>query len=322
MTTLNVPNISRKKPVPCNFSSNSFRVFGEELKNKAIYHRPPEIPQSFIQTYDKTLNLPSWYYNSHYEPERNIRDRNRCEVTYLRRNVRTLNHPVCYVPSAQESEHWWPSRVPSETRPNPSSTKDTTMRSDYNWTEEHQSYGSSRHKYSNDKAALGAVPVNHLPEKTGRQRFFKEMISYDHQYDSRKMNNYPIRSTRHGAYVSQPITAHQATRLLNHPENWRADGQVMPPTSSHSEPCGTSTAVLPGIGEHNCRLTDQPNFKRRSNFDIAPRSNLNVRVREYVPTLPTQMNEEHTKAPNLTHTEISEPKAEPPTAVDIPANAE
>lgn len=63
-------------------------------------------------------------------------------------------------------------------------------------------------------------------------------------------------------------------------------------------------------------------FFCRSNFDIAPRSNLNVRVREYVPTLPTQMNEEHTKAPNLTHTEISEPKAEPPTAVDIPANAE
>ena len=39
------------------------------------------------------------------------------------------------------------------------------------------------------------VPVNFLPEKDGGQRFFKEQISYEHQYDSRWGKNYPIRST-------------------------------------------------------------------------------------------------------------------------------
>ena len=38
------------------------------------------------------------------------------------------------------------------------------------------------------------VPVNYLPEKDGHQRFFKERISYEHQYDSRFDKNYPIRS--------------------------------------------------------------------------------------------------------------------------------
>ena len=82
--------------------------------------------------------------------------RNKCEVTYLRRNVRTLNAPVCYVPSAQEGEHWWPGRVPSLTKPAPPKTNDSTMRADYGWSEEHKAYGSSRHKHNVAKPALGA----------------------------------------------------------------------------------------------------------------------------------------------------------------------
>lgn len=54
--------------------SDSFRLFGNPDKY-APYRRPDDVPQHAIKTFDKTLNLPSWYYNSHYEPERNIRDR-------------------------------------------------------------------------------------------------------------------------------------------------------------------------------------------------------------------------------------------------------
>ena len=81
--------------------------------------------------------------------------RNKCQVTYLRRNVRTLNDPVCYVPSKENGEHWWPDRVPSLAKPNPPKAKDSTMRSDYDWTDEHRAYGSSRHQHHVTKPALG-----------------------------------------------------------------------------------------------------------------------------------------------------------------------
>mgnify|MGYP001801273647 FL=1 len=81
--------------------------------------------------------------------------RNKCQVTYLRRNVRTLNDPVCYVPSQENGEHWWPGRVPSLAKPDPPKAKDSTMRSDYDWTDEHRAYGSSRHQHHVTKPALG-----------------------------------------------------------------------------------------------------------------------------------------------------------------------
>ena len=59
--------------------------------------------------------------------------RGKCSVNYLRRNVRTLNKPVCYIPSAEEGEHWWPSRVPPLDKPTPAKTNDSTMRADFLW---------------------------------------------------------------------------------------------------------------------------------------------------------------------------------------------
>ncbi|XP_067940043.1 uncharacterized protein [Watersipora subatra] len=290
MTTLNVPTISRKKPGLLNLHNNSFRVFGEAEQSRAAYRRPHDVPDHTIDTYDRTLKLPSWQYNSHYEPERNVRDRNHCEVTYLRRNVRTLNDPVCYVPSAQEEEHWWPGRVPPLTKPSPPKTKDSTMRSDYDWTNEHQTYGSNRHKHHISKPALGAVPVNYLPEKDGHQRFFKERISYEHQYDSRFDKNYPIRSARHGAYVSQPITAEMADKLLKNPAKWRVDTQIKDPQPIDQSAITTTTGVLAGLPQTTHRNTTFPNRKHREHFDIAPRSNLNVRVKEYVPSITSIMS--------------------------------
>ena len=38
-----------------------------------------------------------------------------------------------------------------------------------------------------------SVPVNFLSSRDGRQRLFKEKISYEHQYNSRFGDNYPIR---------------------------------------------------------------------------------------------------------------------------------
>ena len=77
-------------------------------------------------------------------------------MTYLRRNVRTLNAPVCYVPSAQQGEHWWPAGVPSLEKPTPPKSKASTMRADFDWTDEHSTFGSSRHKHCVSKTALGA----------------------------------------------------------------------------------------------------------------------------------------------------------------------
>ena len=38
-----------------------------------------------------------------------------------------------------------------------------------------------------------SVPVNFLRARNGRQRLFKENISYEHIYNSRVGDNYPIR---------------------------------------------------------------------------------------------------------------------------------
>lgn len=43
------------------------------------------------------------------------------------------------------------------------------------------------------KCFIFLVPVNFLRAKDEKQRFFKEKISYEHQYNSRNKPNYPIR---------------------------------------------------------------------------------------------------------------------------------
>jgi len=81
--------------------------------------------------------------------------RGNCKVTYLRRNVKTLNEPVNYVPSNDEAEHWWPNKVPSLARPAPPKTLDSTMRGDYQWGNEHDQYQGNRHKHNFSKPAHG-----------------------------------------------------------------------------------------------------------------------------------------------------------------------
>lgn len=39
-----------------------------------------------------------------------------------------------------------------------------------------------------------SVPVNFLAARDGEKRIYQEKISYEHQYDSRKDPNYPIRN--------------------------------------------------------------------------------------------------------------------------------
>lgn len=63
------------------------------------------------------------------------------------------------------------------------------------------------------------MPVNFLRPKSGKQRLFKENISYEHQYNSRNNPNYPVRGKvirtgkclcnlfllRQEAYIGQPF---------------------------------------------------------------------------------------------------------------------
>lgn len=60
----------------------------------------------------------------------------------------------------------------------------------------HQSAGATRHGSNpNSREAIGIVPVNDLIaySKSGeeQQRVYVDKMSFDHQYDSRKDNNYP-----------------------------------------------------------------------------------------------------------------------------------
>ncbi|XP_069116150.1 uncharacterized protein C2orf73 homolog isoform X2 [Argopecten irradians] len=226
--TLYMPPIARKKRVSGRYNPDSFRVISgdaEELHPK-FTTTSSEASDFRRETPAGGLTLPDIYNRQTDVLPRSVPDyrANRPHpgsCGFLRHNVRVLNEPVCSVYTASshdEQNLWWPSRTSNEPLNVPPQTKDTVYRGDYmqDASERIQSSGSTRHSANlNREPALGTVPVNFLPARDDNKRFFKEKISYEHQYNSRLDPNYPIRAKRHGSFVWEQMSNAESQQMIH-----------------------------------------------------------------------------------------------------------
>ncbi|XP_033734473.1 uncharacterized protein C2orf73 homolog [Pecten maximus] len=225
--TLYMPPIARKKRVSGHYNPDSFRVISgdaEELHPK-FTTTSSEAADFRRETPAGGLTLPN-IYNRQTEvlpksvPDYRVNRPHPGSCGFLRHNVRVLNEPVCSVYTASshdEQNLWWPSRTSNEPLNVPPKTKDTVYRGDYMQDGDRiQSSGSTRHSANlHREPALGTVPVNFLPARDENKRFFKEKISYEHQYNSRLEPNYPIRAKRHGSFVWEQMSNAESQHMID-----------------------------------------------------------------------------------------------------------
>lgn len=181
-------------------NSNSYRVISHQAEESPFPRQKPSV----FRPRSDSCNILGQPGPPPRSPSDNRHNRpNPNSVGFLRQDVRLLNEPVCNVMTAgaRDEHQWWPtSRFTEEPAHKAPYTRDTTMRNDFQYSQRVK--GSARHTSNpHGTAARGAVPVNLLREADGSQRFWKEGISYEHQYNSRTDPSYPIRATRHGAFV-------------------------------------------------------------------------------------------------------------------------
>lgn len=226
-----MPPLCRKKRVLERYNPDTFRVISkhaedEHLKNDFVEsNRPSEWRKVWLE--NQGLALPD-IYNRKTEvlpqvaPDYRLNRPHPGSCGFLRHNVRLLNEPICSVYTEftkEEQDQWWPSRVSNEPLQVPPRTDDTIYRADFQDREKPtgSAFGSLRHTSNpNTEPALGTVPVNFLRPKSGKQRFFKEKISYEHQYNSRHNTNYPIRGKRHGSFVWDQMSKEKTNQFINH----------------------------------------------------------------------------------------------------------
>ncbi|OWF35737.1 uncharacterized protein C2orf73 homolog isoform X2 [Mizuhopecten yessoensis] len=225
--TMYMPPIARKKRVSGHYDPDSFRVISgdaEEMHPKFVTTSIEDHADFRRETPAGGLTLPN-IYNRQTEvlpksvPDYRVNRPHPGSCGFLRHNVRVLNEPVCSVYTASshdEQNLWWPSRTSNEPLNVPPKTKDTVYRGDYMQDGDRiQSSGSTRHSANLHRdPALGTVPVNFLPARNDNKRFFKEKISYEHQYNSRLNPNYPTRAKRHGSFVWDQMSNAESKQMM------------------------------------------------------------------------------------------------------------
>lgn len=216
MATASILNhhIARKKPVHEKYQPNSYRVISYEAEN---WQRPE--PTTTVTT-TKNYNVIGQASDKYFAAVEHRKNRpNPNHVGFLSQDVRLLNEPVCnvYTDSClSEQDHWWPSRTSDQPLKKPEHTLDTTVRDDFQYRGDKVG-GNTRHSSNPNKVpAHGIAPVNLMREKDGKQRFWKEGISYEHQYNSRTDPQYPIRGKRHGSFVWDRFSQYDVDRMLQH----------------------------------------------------------------------------------------------------------
>ncbi|XP_060077540.1 uncharacterized protein LOC132557072 [Ylistrum balloti] len=251
--TLYMPPIARKKRVSGRYNPDSFRVISgdaEELHPKFTTTSSDTTSDFRRETPAGGLTLPN-IYNRQTDvlprsvPDYRVNRPHPGSCGFLRHNVRVLNEPVCSVYTASshdEQNLWWPSRTSNEPLDVPPITKDTVYRGDFMQDGDRvQSSGSTRHSANvHREPALGTVPVNFLPARDQNKRFFKEKISYEHQYNSRLDPNYPIRAKRHGSFVWEQMSNAESQQMIDEQTSLDLEEQRAP-SHSHPRPISNTT---------------------------------------------------------------------------------
>lgn len=240
--TLYMPPLQRKKRVPNRYNPDSFRVISDEAETTRErfsgnpYYSPPS-PERF----EKGISLPNIYNRSTQVLPKSVPDfrannPHPRSCGFLRHDVRLLNEPICSVYTSvthDEQNQWWPSRTSDEPLQVPGKTKDTVYRSDYMREHNEPLHRTTRHESNSSRdAALGPdilkrlasyevqeVPVNFLTKRDGTQRIFQEKKSFEHDYNSRKDTNYPVRGKRLGSFVWDEMNPDLAQRFVDQHTN-------------------------------------------------------------------------------------------------------
>lgn len=206
--------MARKKNVADRYEPNSYRVISQDAE-QGIFHMPAKLPPI---TKMPEVNILGQGKESSGFPEHRYNRPNPRHVNFLRQDVKLLNEPVCDVYTTEthtQQDHWWPHHSAAGKRKQPLHTLDTIVRDDFQYRGENIK-GNTRHSSNpNKESVLGSVPVNFLRKSDGKQRFWKEGISYEHQYNCRLEPQYPIRGKRHGGFVWDEFTPADADRMVN-----------------------------------------------------------------------------------------------------------
>ena len=206
--------MARKKRVANHYDPNSYRVISHQAE-----YIPVARPEKTAKI-TSAANLLGQPKEPRPESEHRHNRPNPRNVTFLRQDVRLLNEPVCNVSTIttnDQQHNWWPHRTSLEPLKQPSKPLDTTVRKDFQYRG-NEVKPSSRFSASspNKKEAVGIIPVNFLREPDNKQRFWKEGISYEHQYNCRLDPQYPVRAKRHGSFVWNQMQPVEVNELLHH----------------------------------------------------------------------------------------------------------
>ncbi|KAL4238191.1 hypothetical protein ACF0H5_002903 [Mactra antiquata] len=294
-----MPPITRKKKVLERYNPDTFRVISQHAEDTHLKHEfieanePSEWRRLWLN--NEGLALPD-IHNRKTEvlpkavPDFRINRPHPGSCGFLRHNVRFLNEPICSVYTdlpKNEEQNWWPSRVSNEPLQVPPRTDDTIYRGDFSDKERPTSgFGSLRHTANpNKEPALGTVPVNFLRAKDGKQRFFKEKISYEHQYNSRNKPNYPIRGKRHGSFVWDQMTPENTKKFIDHYSIITAEEGASRQQAMEADKLATEAAkLLEGTDIKETSSCNQPKpcsaDKKSSSPDIKPSSPLNTETQK------------------------------------------
>lgn len=215
-TALFVSPMARKKKVTEKYEPNSYRVISQQAEPigaERLSKLPPILQMPDVNILGQgSSDTRSTSEFRHNRP-------NPLHVNFLRQDVKLLNEPVCNVYTKETRPQqcdWWPHQSSDKPLAKPPHTLDSTVRSDYQYRGSGIK-GNTRHSSNpNKEPALGSAPVNFMRKPDGKQRFWKEGISYEHQYNSRLDPQYPIRGKRHGGFVWDEFPPHEVTRMLHH----------------------------------------------------------------------------------------------------------
>ncbi|KAL8561109.1 hypothetical protein ACOMHN_033692 [Nucella lapillus] len=246
--TVYMPPLSRKKRVDEKYNPDSFRVISTDAEET----HPKYSPRSYRASFEPTTPDDRLFPDIHCGRTRvlpkataDFRANNPHpkSCAFIRTDVRLLNEPVCTVHTREthpQQDRWWPARANEGKLEKGEHTQDTIYRNDFMYTNNLAPQASFRHSANpNTTASRGIAPVSFMKEKDGQQGFYKEGLSFEHQYNSRADPNYPIRGKRHGAFVYSKMSPEAKQKLVE--QHMKQNGDVSqtpcnPPPPEYSPP--------------------------------------------------------------------------------------
>ncbi|XP_050405589.1 uncharacterized protein LOC126821248 [Patella vulgata] len=258
-----MPPLSRKKKVPDHFHPDSFRVISREAEENhehfpsSCFHGLGRRPWSQSNILPNILGRETRVL-PHVMPDYRANKPQPSTCNFLTHNVRLLNEPVCTVTTQKtlsEQPYWWCADKPEECNNKPSYSLDTLYRNDFQNLSEQRLHLSSRHSSNPNKdPAYGIIPINQLGGRKHKHRLYAEKMSYEHEYNSRKDPNYPIRSRRQGNFVwnemkpdklKEFIDYHQSLNEYQDPQKSNYPSSVLTPLRQNSSPVTEVPELLP-----------------------------------------------------------------------------